>query len=67
MKYAYTNTHQKIRLDKINLSIALLTKVKCKVKGCFYVIPEIRKKGKKQRTLGGKFWSIKKRLQNHKL
>lgn len=59
MKCAYTNTHQKIRLDKINLSITLLTKVKCKVQGMFYVIPEIRIKGKKQRTLGGKFWSIK--------
>ena len=38
-----------------------------RVKGYFYVIPERRIKGKKQRTLGGKFWSIKKRLQNHKL
>lgn len=38
-----------------------------RVKGCFYVIPERRIKGKKQRTLGGKFWSIKKRLQNQKL
>ena len=31
-----------------------------RAKGCFYVIPERRIKGKKQRTLGGKFWSIKR-------